>query len=104
MADFAAYTPSNLENVMRLNRRELSLLPVAAFVTAQNAYGSEPTQERRFNRPQETVDYRQAPRGKAQCGNCRLFRPSNHGQAQGCLVVASPIVANGSCVLHELVG
>jgi hypothetical protein len=86
---------------MRLSRREISLLPVAAFATASNVSGAERAQEQRFNRPQETVDYRQSPRGQAQCGNCKLFRPSTNGAAQGCLVVASPIVTQGSCVLHE---
>jgi hypothetical protein len=86
---------------MRLNRREITLLPIAAFASASSARGAEHVEERRFNRPQDTVDYRQVPRGKAQCGNCKLFRPSTNAEAQGCLVVAGPIVLNGSCVLHE---
>jgi hypothetical protein len=86
---------------MRVNRRELSLLPLAALAIAPDALASEPSVERRFNRPQETVDYRQVPRGKSQCGNCKLFRPATNGESAGCLVVASPIVASGSCVLHE---
>jgi hypothetical protein len=86
---------------MRLNRREMSLISIAAFATASNVEGAEPVRERRFNRPQETVDYRQVPRGKAQCGNCKLFRTATNGESQGCLVVASPIVLSGSCVLHE---
>jgi hypothetical protein len=86
---------------MRLNRREISLLPLAATIVGSNALGAEARPERRFNRPQATVDYRPLPRDKAQCGNCKLFRSATNNQSQGCVVVAGPIVPNGSCVLHE---
>jgi hypothetical protein len=77
------------------NRRDVILLSagtiagVAGLATASHATAV------RFNRPQETVDYQTRPRGKSACANCKLIRPD------GCLVVASPIVPNGSCVLHE---
>jgi hypothetical protein len=67
-----------------------SIAGVACFATNSHAT------EVRYNRPQETVDYQTRPRGKAACANCKLVRPD------GCLVVASPIVPNGSCVLHEV--
>jgi hypothetical protein len=83
--------------VIKFTRREISLISLSSFAATLNAFA----QEYRFNRPQETVDYRRVPRGKAQCGNCKLLRPSADGETQGCLVVANPIVRNGSCVLHE---
>ena len=90
-----------MKKLMRLNRRDLGLLPLPTLVAGSNAFAAEATSEHRYNRPQETVDYSQAPRGKVQCDTCKLFRPAADGRIQGCLVVANSVVASGSCVLHK---
>lgn len=86
---------------MTANRRNVVLLSTGAFASAAGGSSAAFASEVRYNRPQVTVDYLTHPRGTASCGNCKLFRPASSGQPQGCLVVASPIVADGSCVLHE---
>lgn len=77
------------------NRRDVMLLSAGAIAGAASFATTSHATEVRYNRPQDTVDYQPRPRGKAACANCKLIRPD------GCLVVASPILPNGSCVLHE---